>query len=151
MTGHRLLLVLAGAVYATSWCVPVAEVSGDLFRGTVWGWKAFLFAVSPALGNDMDAGLLVNAWMVASALSNLLVPAVVACETWPTARRRRGLAWALGAAVAVNLVWWLWPDVRPELRVGYFLWVSSFAVGAIASIRRVRRDLSLPAPGAAGA
>lgn len=64
MTGYRRLLLLAGAVYATSWCVPVAEVSGDLFRGTVWGWKALVFAVSPALGNDMDAGVLVNSWSV---------------------------------------------------------------------------------------
>jgi len=81
--------------------------------------------------------------MVASALSNLLVPAAVACEIWPSARRHRWLAWALGAAVALNVVWFLWPDIRPELRVGYFLWVSSFAVGAFASITRVRRGASL--------
>ena len=134
----RRLLYLAGVIYVASWCVPVAEVSGDLFRGTVWGWKAFLFAVSPALGNDMDAGLLTNAWTVASALSNVVVPAAVACEIWPSARRRRWLAWACGVAVALNVVWALWPDIRRELRVGYVLWVTAFVLGAVAAIWRVR-------------
>jgi hypothetical protein len=117
----------------------VAEVSGDLFRGTVWGWKAFLFAVSPALGNDMDAGLLVNVWMVASALSNLVVLAAAACEIWPSATRRRWVAWACVAAVALNVMWAAWPDVRRELRVGYVLWVSSFALGAFAAVWRARQ------------
>jgi hypothetical protein len=132
-------MLLAGAAFAASWCLPVAEVSGDLFRGTVWGWKAFLFAVSPALGNDLGGGWLFPTWMVASALSNLLAPAVVGFEMRPSARAQVGLAWALGAGVALDAVWAILPSTRPELRLGYYLWLSAFVLAATAMCWRLRR------------
>ena len=131
-------MLLAGAAFAVSWFLPVAEVSGDLFRGTVWGWKAFLFAVSPALGNDLAAGWLFPTWMVASALSNLLVPAAVVFELRPSARAQVRLAWALGAAVGLDAVWAFLPDTRPELRIGYYLWLSAFVLAALATCWRIR-------------
>jgi hypothetical protein len=115
-------MLLAGAAFAVSWFLPVAEVSGDLFRGTVWGWKAFLFAVSPALGNDLAAG-----WLF---------------ELRPSARAQVRLAWALGAAVGLDAVWAFLPDTRPELRIGYYLWLSAFVLAGLATgwrIRTVRR------------
>lgn len=138
MTNARRLMHLAGVAYLASWCVPVAQTSGDLFGGTVWGWKAFLFAFSPALGNDMNSGLLLPTWMVVSALSNVLVVGAVVCDLRPSEPRLTRLGWALGAAFVTNTIWAVLPDSLPELRVGYFLWVAAFGLGAIAAFWRAR-------------
>lgn len=148
----RRLMRLAGVLYVASWCLPAAETSGDLFRGTIWGWQAFLFALSPALGNDMDAGLLTIGWTIASALSNVLAVGAVACELRPSTPRLMSLGWALAAAFVINLVWALLPHMLHQLRVGYFLWVIAFGLGALAAFWRSRTSRTgMAAPGMARA
>jgi hypothetical protein len=123
---------VAVAIYAIAWCVPVARASGELVGGTIWGWQAFIFALSPALGNDLDAGLALSAWMVLSGLSNLLWLVLLFVARRRLNRWRAHAAWWFGAAVPWNSGWMLLPDAPDELRLGYYLWLASFAVGAIA-------------------
>lgn len=59
-------------------------------------------------------------------------------RTRSSARAQVGLAWVLGAAVALDAVWAILPDTRDELRVGYYLWLRAFVLAAIAACWRIR-------------
>lgn len=143
MTSARLLMLLAGVMYAASWCVPVATTSGELMGGDVWGWQAFLFTLmNPALGNTIDAGWLTRAWMVASALSNALVLVAIGLALRRSALSSRRLGWAFAAATLINAVWIAIPEARSELRLGYYLWFAAFALGAIGAFRGASGELA---------
>lgn len=142
MTARRLG-ALAVFLYAVSWCVPVIETRGDLLSGRSWGWQAFLFAVSPLAGNDMDAHPLQLVWMVSSALTNLLPPVMIWLRFRRAQRLPSALAWALVGAALVNAGWMFLPTMLQDLRVGYYLWLSAFVVGAVAALLLAHRDRAL--------
>ncbi len=133
MNARRLGSLIA-VTYAASWCVPVIETHGDLFSGRSWGWQAFLFALSPLFGNDMDAHPLQLVWMVSSALTNLVLAATIGLLVWRPARLRPALAWVLVGAAFVNAGWLLLPNMVRELRAGFYLWLCAFVLGAIAAV-----------------
>lgn len=140
-TSARRLCALSGVLFALSWFLPAAYTKGELVGGRTWGWQAFLFAFSPVLGNDMGGGLLLVTWMVTSAVSNVLLLATLALVVWRSQAVSRGLVWSLAGATLVNAYWFVLPDMRPSLRVGYYLWFVAFVLGAIAAgvILRDRR------------
>ena len=138
-------------LYAVSWCVPVIETHGDLLRGRSWGWQAFLFAVSPLFGNDMGGNPLQLAWMVSSALTNLLLLVTIWLLFWRPDRLPAALAWVLVGAAFVNAGWMLLPTMSQDLRVGFYLWLCAFVVGAGAALLRVHQRTARTGTGAAAA
>ena len=93
------------------------------------GWEAFLFAL---FGWGGILG-------IASALTNLLMVATGFHGRWSP--RARWPAIALAAAGALNLAYWLWwvaDHGESALEIGYYVWVASFALAAIAFRLRCR-------------
>ena len=135
MTARRLG-ALAAILYAVSWCVPVIETHGDLLSGRSLGWQAFLFAVSPLFGNDMDGHPLQLAWMVSSALTNAVLVVTLGLLYWRQELLSFAVAWVLVGAALVNAGWLLLPTMPRDLRLGYYLWLFAFVVGAAASAGR---------------
>lgn len=87
------------------------------------GWEAFLYAL---FGWGGILG-------IASALTNLLIPATGFHRKWSA--RARWPVTVLAAATVFNLGYWLWwmaDDGESALQIGYYLWVASFALVAIA-------------------
>jgi hypothetical protein len=70
---------------------------------------------------------------VISALTNLwfVLSSVLLARLRP--RPHRGLFWTLVLAALVNTFWFLVPDIRGDLRAGYYLWLASFAALAAAA------------------
>lgn len=132
----RRLGALAAILYVVSWCVPVIETHGDLLAGRSWGWQAFLFAISPLLGNDMDGHPLQLVWMVSSALTNLVLVAALGLLFWRTDRLPSALPRVLVGAALMNAGWLLLPNMLRDLRVGFYLWLCAFVVGAAAALRQ---------------
>ena len=147
----RRLGALATILFALSWCVPVIETHGDLLSGRSWGWQAFLFAVSPLLGNDMDAHPLQLAWMVSSALTNLVLVVTLGLLFWRPLRIPSALAWVLVGAALVNAGWLFLPTMLRDLRVGFYLWLCAFVVGAAAALLHLHQRTSRAGDGAAAA
>lgn len=145
----RRLGALAAILYAVSWCVPVIETHGDLLRGRSWGWQAFLFAASPLFGNEMDGHPLQLAWMVSSALTNLVLVVALKLLFWRTDRLPSALAWVLVGAALVNAGWMLLPTMLQDLRVGFYLWLCAFVVGAAAALLHVHQRTARAGDGAA--
>ena len=134
MTARRLVLVSA-ALFVASWCVPVAFNRGELIRGPVYGWQAFLFGISPVFGIAIDGGFFIGAWMVIGSLSNALLP-VVWYRAWRGATKRaHALAWTATTIAMLNSGWMMLPDAAKDLRVGYYLWIAAFWLGAGAALR----------------
>ena len=136
----RHLCAVTGLVYLPAWFLPAAHNSGELFRGDSEGWRAFVFAISPLFGNDLGGSLPLLLWMVTSALSNLLLVAALVLVCWRPRAVGRRLVWSLAAATAVNAYWYWLPEMRPDLRIGYYLWVCSFALGTMAASFTVREQ-----------
>jgi hypothetical protein len=124
------LLIAAACTYSTSWFVTADHT----LLGNISGRQAF----APALSSHSyfhapsyrEVVWLVSAWtnalfMVAFAL--VVVRFYVANRT---------LVWALATAAFLNLVFWI-PAERGNLRVGFYLWIFSFAcLAAAASLPR---------------
>jgi hypothetical protein len=123
--------------YVLSWCVPVVESTGEMFGGRYWGWQALAFAMSPLLGGDPDANWFVRVVMVGSALSNVLYLGIMLHAFLRPARDRRAGRWALVGATLLNASWPMLFDMRADLRLGYYLWVLAFPLGAAGAGRRV--------------
>jgi hypothetical protein len=141
MTSRRLVLASL-ALYAASWCVPVALTKGDLFNGPIYGWQAFLFGVSPAFGMATD-GFLIGAWMVAGAVSNLWLVGVLFRVWRGTLKRPEVLAWVASLVAALNTGWVLVPDAMSDLRAGYYVWIGAFWVATAATFRRSHERTAL--------
>jgi hypothetical protein len=132
----RYLLHLSLIAYAISWFAPVIEMSGDLFSGTSRGWQAFLFAISPVLGNGFDGGVFASVVMVTSALTNVLYVAALVRAYLRPATSHRLAGWALVGAALVNTAWPTLFEMAADLRFGYYLWWAAFALGAAGLLRR---------------
>jgi hypothetical protein len=104
------------------------------------GWRAFRAALSPLWpyeGFRLDPGLLL-VLSVASALSNGLFVAL-ALTLVLRERRARVVLWLAAAATLLNLHWPIsMGDERRLLEAGFFVWVSSFALLALAAFFALR-------------
>jgi hypothetical protein len=120
------------------WFLPADHTIG----GNLSGWDAFAPALSPdtylQVSNYAQFLWLLSAW------TNLLFVVAFALVVARRYAPSRALMWALASVAILNLVWWLLTE-RGSLRVGFYLWILSFACLAVAA--------SLPRPhaGAAGA
>ena len=135
---RRLLGALSGVLYLPAWFVTAAHTTGELVGGRSAGWQAFAFAISPIAGNDMGASLPLRIWMVASALSNAVLVVALVLVVWRPLAVNRAMVRLLALATLVNAYWLLLPEVRPDLRAGYYLWLAAFALAAVAARATVR-------------
>lgn len=130
---------LGALVHAAAWLFPVHRYGVRLGAGGVPGWEALRLALSPIWqleGVQADSALGAVVATV-SGLTNLLVPvAIVALLRVPRrARILRLLGWLLLGATALNSTWFVLGADRWELRIGYYLWVTSFLILGIAALR----------------
>jgi hypothetical protein len=133
LPGARTVAIVGAAAlaHALGWYLPVIQD----YRG----WQAFRVAFSPVwpfqeFKIEPGGFLLLS---VASAATNLLfVVLAVALVTGFAATRRRalGLLWVAVAATLLDLHWPLTTRGAPvTLASGYFVWVASFALLALAA------------------
>jgi hypothetical protein len=127
--------IAAVAVHLVGWSAPVVRDYA--------GWQAFRVALGPLwpLAGVALPTLGLMALGVASAATNLLFAgAVLVLATRLRHRvRMRALAGALMVATAVDL---LWPfsagEHWTELEVGYYAWLASFPLLALAALAAAR-------------
>lgn len=138
-------------VYVPAWFLPAVRLPGESFGGgPTLGWEAFVLALRPILGDDVDIGVPLGVWMVSSAASNALLVVALALVCWRPSSLNRRLMWWLVAATAVNLYWACLPELLPDLRLGYYLWLSAFVLSVFAT-RSALRERALAASGGATA
>ena len=147
----RHLCALSGALFVPAWFLTAAHNSGELIGGRSAGWQAFTFALSPIAGNDMGGSVALRIWMVASALTNVLLIATFVLVSWRPLAVNRGLVGSLAVATMINAYWFVLPDLRGDLRVGYYLWLAAFALGTFAALATVGERAVAAAVGATAA
>ncbi|RPI61481.1 MAG: hypothetical protein EHM50_05580 [Lysobacterales bacterium] len=132
MNASRLTLFAAIVANVLGWVLPV--VYDDR------GWRAFRAALSPLWpyeGFRIDPGLLL-VLSVASALTNALF-VVLALMLVLREGYSRAVLWGAAAATLLNLHWPISMGAeRRLLESGYFIWVSSFALLALAAFLAAR-------------
>jgi hypothetical protein len=136
MTAPRAALLAAIVAHLLGWVLPVVYDNR--------GWQAFRVALSPLWPYEefrIQPGLLL-ALSVASALTNLLF-VVLAAALILREGRAKVILWAAAAATLLNLHWPISMGEQSRLlEGGYFVWVSSFALLALAAflvVRPIRR------------
>ena len=136
MTGigaARVTLIAAVIANVLGWVLPAFSDER--------GWAAFVFALSPLWDHrsfdTQPFGLL--AFIVASALTNVLFAVLAAALVLGASRRAKAVLWAAAAATLLNLYWQiLLEDDRGRLQSGYFVWDVSFALLAFAAFLELR-------------
>jgi hypothetical protein len=129
--GARLLVLAAFIAYALGWVLPVV----DDYRG----WQAFRVAFSPVWPFEQFRIAFGPLWVLSvfSAATNLLFLALVALlwvRRWP-----RSVLYAAAGATLLNLHWPISMGAeRSQLQSGYFVWVSAFALLALAAFLQTR-------------
>jgi hypothetical protein len=123
----RVVLLLAFVANVLGWVLPVIED----FRG----YHAFRVAMSPIW--PYEEFRIDEVWLtvlsVSSALTNGLF-VVVAALLLAGKASARVLLWVAAAATLLNLHWVITLDNdREDLELGYFIWVVSFALLALAA------------------
>ncbi|HKS07253.1 MAG TPA: hypothetical protein VJR92_13180 [Gemmatimonadaceae bacterium] len=141
----RQLAFASLALYAVSWCVPVALTTGELLHGPIYGWQAFLFGMSPVFGLEAD-GFFIGAWMVIGSVSNLWLLGVLFRVWRGTLKRPDVLGWIAMLIAMLNTGWLLMPEAARDLRVGYYFWIGAFWLAAAATMR-FARERAAPAVG----
>jgi hypothetical protein len=134
---------VSGASRATLIAAVIANVLGWLLPAysDERGWSAFVFALSPlwdyrSFNNEPFALL---AFIVASALTNVLFAGLAVAVVLGKARRAKAVLWAAAAATLLNLYWpILLKEDLARLQAGYFIWVSSFALFALSAFLALR-------------
>lgn len=125
MKASRIVLLAAIVANALGWLLPAA----DDYRG----WYAFRLALRPLWSEDFQGE---PVWLliliVGSALTNLLFVGLAVLLV------RRGspkvVLWAAAAATLLDLHWVITLESnRRYLESGYFIWVCSFALLALAA------------------
>lgn len=137
MTGVRRFgrlqaaLGLAAMANVLGWALPVV----DDYRG----WQAFRVAFSPVWPFEqfkLNPGLLM-VLSVSSAITNVLfvaLAAALAAGVANTVARARAVLWAAAGAALLDLHWPIsMGEQRVELEPGYFIWVASFGLLALAA------------------
>lgn len=130
----RVALVAAVVAHVLGWVLPAVYHEP--------GWRAFRAALSPLWPYQdihLDPGLrLVLA--VASALTNALF-LVLAAMLVRQGARAKAILWAAAGATLLNLHWpFTMGNERRLLELGYFVWVSSFALLALAAFFALRAN-----------
>jgi hypothetical protein len=135
MKRTTVVLAIPALVYALSWFVPVYDGGITVGEGGLPGWEAFNFALAPIWSNHGDTiEWLLSVWMALSALTNVwFLVALAILVLWPH-RTKRGVFWGLVFAALLNTLWLLFfGDDLDELRMGYYLWLSSYLLLAAAA------------------
>lgn len=131
MKAPHAILLAAVVANLLGWVLPAIQ--------DVRGWSAFTVSLSPLWSAEEFRGepvwLLIL--MVASALTNLLFIALAALLV--RGASPRGVLFAAAAAALLNLHWVLTLESdRRFLESGYFVWVCSFALLALAAFLAAR-------------
>jgi len=131
MKASRAVLVAAVVANALGWVLPAIQD----FRG----WSAFSVALSPLWSPEDFQGE--PAWllilMIGSALTNLLFVGLAVLLVRGV--RPKAVLWAAAAATLLDLHWVLTLESdRRYLEPGYFIWVCSFALLALAAFLALR-------------
>lgn len=132
MNASRAALAAAVVAHVLGWLLPAVYNES--------GWKAFALALSPVWDYESfrDQPLSLLALIVASALTNVLFAALAVALVLRPARAKAVL-WAAAAATLLNLHWpFSMGEQRRLLESGYFVWVTSFALLALAAFFAVR-------------
>ncbi len=135
MKRATILLAIAAFLYVLSWLMPVVDGGTTLSDGGLPGWEAFRVALAPIWSYEGLAG---DKWWsdllsVLSALTNIaFLAATAVLASWPQ-RFRRGIFWSLVSATIINALWFVLSAERGDLSIGYYLWLSSFIVLAVAA------------------
>lgn len=132
MNAARIALLAAVAANVWGWLGPVVDDNR--------GWQAFRVALSPLWPYEnfrIEPGLL---WVlsVASALTNALFVVLAVWLALRPERRAKPVLWAAAGATLLNLHWPIsMGQERAQLENGYFVWVCSFALLALAAYLQV--------------
>ena len=124
MKRFPISVVFAWTVFAVAWFLPVIEGGKTLHDGMLPGWEAFRVALSGG-----DEGLWWERGLrTLTALSNgLVLASVFVFLRRPSARLHAWLAWSFLIATILDSTWAWSSEYVSALRVGYWLWVGSFA------------------------
>lgn len=130
MKRTTMALAVAACFYVLSWFVPVVADQ----ESAVPGWEAFRVALSP-IWPYRGAGGGSSFWDVLgviSALSNLWFVLSFALHAFFPMKSRGVVFGGLVVAALVNTFWLLLADIG-DLRIGYYLWLGSFVILALAT------------------
>jgi hypothetical protein len=131
MDASRATLLAAVVANVLGWLLPAAYDER--------GWTAFVLALSPLWDHSSFRGesVLLLVLMVASALTNVLFVVLAVLVLRRTHAKR--VLWAAAGATLLNLHWPIsLGDERRLLESGYFIWVCSFALLALAAYLAAR-------------
>jgi hypothetical protein len=128
MRSARTMVSAAIVAHVLGWVLPVVRD----YRG----WQAFRVALTPLWPYEqfrIEPGWLLLL-SVASALTNVLFVALAVLLLVDATRWARAVLFAAAAATLLDLHWPLSMGAqRAELGSGYFIWVTSFALLALAA------------------
>ncbi len=136
MKRMTIVATLAAFVYVLSWLMPVFAGGTTLAKGSVPGWEALRYALSPIWeyqglsGRAENFNALIS---VISGLSNLWFVVALAALLLRRRGYHPGIFWGLALSVLVNVLWFVLANERGDLRIGYYLWLGSFVVLAVAA------------------
>jgi hypothetical protein len=129
MSRVAITVAVAAIANALGWALPVIDDAR--------GWQAFRVALSPLW--PFEDFRIPELWLallsVPSALTNVLFVVVAGLLlAGVSAPRARLLLWMAAGATLLNLHWvFTMQGDRDELEAGYFVWVASFALLALAA------------------
>jgi len=124
----RVTLIAAVIANVLGWLLPAFSDER--------GWAAFVFALSPLWDyrHFQSEGLGLIAFIVLSALTNVLFVVLAAALAFGPARRAKPVLYAAAAATLLNLYWPILLEAdRGRLEAGFFIWVSSFTLLALSA------------------
>ena len=131
MRASRVVLLAAIVANVLGWVLPVID--------DYVGYHAFRVALSPLWPFEnfkIEPGLLL-VLSVASALTNAVFVGLVAALLRGVAPKP--ILWVAAGATLLNLHWPIsMGDERSDLELGYFVWVCSFALLALAAFLDAR-------------
>ena len=131
MKPTTVLLAAAALAFIASWFAPVT-VQDHGYAGWAAFWTVLQLLWSPPQLGAWSDRLVFAVW-IATALTNILFVAVFIALIAARRALFRGLKWLVLAAAAVDLYWFFGID---RLKIGYYLWISSFFLLFAAMARR---------------
>ncbi len=141
----RVPTVVAAAwvIFAVAWFLPVYQGGQTLSDGTIPGLQAFRVALG-----DSELGWQVRSVPILTALSNgLLLVSVVLFLRRTSDTPPQWLAWSFLVATLLNTMWIFLSGSVWDLRIGYWLWLLSFALVTV-GLFGLRRDAEAELSGA---
>ena len=130
-------LLFGIGIYALAWFVPVIDDGATLADGRLPGWEAFRVAIStlwPYEDFSYDGWFSAFIGTVTGLTNVWFLLAVIILLRGPHSKRRI-VGWGLLVAALVNTYWLvMFFGETTELRLGYYLWLGSFAVVAASAL-----------------